>query len=146
MEVRKIIFDESTFGITQRSLKMLRDTLSRGIDQHIAVFECPTNDLCCGYLILNRDTQTATFTGDGFRLDRGGEGGAGYISAEALLGMYGLKALYWKPINIDEIYQGDTESVRQKLLKLAQELAETFYPEDFTRSSEKKPEYIRGRI
>ena len=144
--MRKVIFDENTFGITQRSLKMLRDTLSGSIDQHITVVKVPTNDLCCGYMILNRDTQIATFTGDGFRLDRGGEGGAGYISAEALLKMYGLRTIQWEPINFDEIYQGNTESVRQKLLKLAQELAETLFPEDFIKPSETRPEYIRDRM
>jgi len=54
--IRDVIFDENSFGITQRSLKILRDTLAQRVDRHIAVVEVPTNDLCCQFLILDRDT------------------------------------------------------------------------------------------
>jgi len=144
MNIRQVIFDENSFGITQRSLKILRDTLARSIDQHIAVFEVPTNDLCCGYLILNRDTGTATFTGDGFRIDGGGEGAAGYRSACALLAMYHLWVLPLEPINIEEIYQGKTESVRQKLLSLAWRVAQNLDKKRFIKPSDYEPYYIRG--
>lgn len=91
--VNHIKFDENTFGITQRSLKVLRDTLIEKVKSRIAVVEIPTNDLCCGYLILDKNHNEAVYTGDGFRMDRCGEGGAGYRSAEALFGLLGIRPL-----------------------------------------------------
>jgi hypothetical protein len=144
MRIRRVVFEERAFGITQRSLQMLRDTLARSIDQHVAVFEVSTNDLCCGYLILNRDTGTVTFTGDGFRTDGGGEGGAGYRSAHALLDLFGIRAFPIGPVDTEEIYQGHTEPVRRKLLALAQELAGTLQQQDFVMIAEHGPGYVRG--
>lgn len=143
MKINHITFDEQSFGITQRSLKVLRDTLSRSIDHHIAVFEIPTNDLCCGYLILNRDTSTATFTGDGFRTDGGGEGGAGYRSAQAIISLFGLKVFPGDPVDLSEIYIGGRESVRRKLFKVARELQGLIGDQEFIRPSDKMPQYVR---
>lgn len=144
MNIRQVVFEEDAFGITQRSLQMLRDTLARSIDQHIAVFEVSTNDLCCGYLILNRDTGTATFTGDGFRTDGGGEGGAGYRSARALLDLFKIRGFPIGPVDTEEIYHGHTESVRKKLMALAQDLALTLHQQDYVMISDNKPGYVRG--
>jgi len=144
MKIRQVVFEERAFGITQRSLQMLRDTLARSIDHHVAMFEVSTNDLCCGFLVLNRDTGTVTFTGDGFRTDGGGEGGAGYRSARALLDLFGVRAFHAGPVDIEEIYQGHTEAVRRKLLSLAQELAGTLRQQDFVMISDRGPGYVRG--
>ena len=139
MNIKHVIFDENSFGITQRSLKILRDTLARGIDQHIAVIEVPTNDICCGYLILNKDAGIATFTGDGFRADGGGEGGAGYRSAQAILNLFNIRALSTRPVNIEEIYRGHTESVRETLLTLVREIEKSLEDDDFVRPSDGAP-------
>lgn len=144
MKIRQVVFEENTFGITQRSLQMLRDTLARSIDQHIAVLEVSTNDLCCGYLILNWDTGTATFTGDGFRTDGGGEGGAGYRSAHALMALFRMRPFPIGSVDIEEIYHGHAESVKDKLLALAQDLARTLHQQDFVMISDNKPGYVRG--
>lgn len=56
--------DPDTFGITQRSLKMLRNTLIEKANRRITVVQIPTNDLCCGYLIL--DENEAVYTASGW--------------------------------------------------------------------------------
>ena len=142
--IRDVIFDENSFGITQRSLKILRDSLAQRMNHHIAVVEVPTNDLCCGFLILDRDLNEAIFTGDGFRTDGGGEGGAGYRSAEALFSLFRIKIIPWETVNIEQIYQGDTESVRKKLLNLAEEIARTLVEKDYRKPLNMKPYYVRG--
>jgi len=40
--ITDVYFDEESFGVTQRSLKVLRDALARSIDHQIAVVEVPT--------------------------------------------------------------------------------------------------------
>lgn len=143
MEIRRVIFDENTFGITQRSLKVLRDTIAERVHHRIAVFELPTSDLCCGYMFLDFDTGEAIFTGDGFRMDRGGEGGAGYRSAQALFALFRINRYYWETVNIDEIYQGDKEVVRKKLLEVAEEMADTLDESICSRPIDKMPYYER---
>ena len=141
--MRMITIDIETFGITQRSLKMLRDTITKAASQHIAVFEIPTNDLCCSFLILNRDTQRATFTGDGFRMDGGGEGGAGYRSAQALLDMFGIRVFRWETINIEEIYQGKVTQAEAMLLAMAREIDKSLDERDYVVPLKTTPGYIR---
>ena len=147
MKIKNIVLDENSLGVTQRSLKVLRDTLSRCIDQHIALVEVPTNDLCCGYLILNRDTGVATFTGDGFRTDGGGEGGAGYRSAQALIRLFGLRPyLNWydEPVDLSGAYSTGIEIAKKRLLKVAQELEEVLEAgRRFVRPLDKMPDYLR---
>ena len=145
--ITDVYFDEESFGITQRSLKVLRDALARSIDHQIAVVEVPTNDLCSGFLILNKSTGIATFTGDGFRMDGGGEGGAGRKSAMALLTIYGIIPILWEPescqISIDEIYQGEKEKVKRKILNLAKDISKTLTKRDYIKVSKKRPYYVR---
>ena len=81
----KLIFDENTFGITQASLKMLRNELAKRCEHRIDIVQVQTDDICCGYLILDLTTNEAVFTGDGFRTDGGGEGGAGFRTAYILI-------------------------------------------------------------
>jgi len=104
MNVTHIVYDPNTFGITQKSLKMLRDALAEKIKNRIIVVEVPTSDLCCGYFIFDWEWQNATWTGDGFRQDRRGEGGAGYRSAEVLLRLFGIWPVSWEEVNFDEIW------------------------------------------
>jgi len=143
MEIKKVVFDENTFGITRTSLKMLRDTLARAIENHIAIFEIPTSDLCCGFLILDREREEAIFTGDGFRTDRGGEGGAGYKSAEVLFNLYGIRQFYWD--DILDILNGSYQrnDIKKRLIVLAQEIANEFSDSAFVRPMDNNPQYIR---
>ena len=141
--ITDVYFDEESFGITQRSLKVLRDALARSIDHQIAVVEVPTNDLCSGFLILNKSTGIATFTDDGFRMDGGGEGGAGRKSAMALLTIYGINPILWEPVNIDEVYQGEKEKVKRKILNLAKDISKALTQRDYIKVSKKRPYYVR---
>jgi hypothetical protein len=144
MEVRQVNFDVNSFGITQRSLKMLRDALAQGIAHHVAVVEVPTNDLCCGFFIFDRELKSAVWTGDGFRRDRAGEGGAGYRSAETLFDLYGLRAILWEPVNIEEVYILPGEKISGLLLGIAQKIANEIDDRDFRLPLERMPGYVRS--
>jgi len=144
MRVTHVIFEEETFGITQRSLKMLRDSLAQMIGHRLVVFEIPTSDLCCGFLILDWEWQSATFTGDGFRMDRAGEGGAGYKTAEVLFRLFGIHAFPCDEIlDTTKLYQGDRAFIEKKLLSLAQKLGDVVLDSEFRKPSKTNPEYIR---
>jgi len=143
MEVRRVDFDVDSFGITQTSLKRLRDALAQGIAHHVAVVEVPTNDLCCGFFIFDRELGSAAWTGDGFRTDRAGEGGAGYRSAEALFDLYGLRVISWEPVNIEEVYVLSEEKVSQLLLGIARKIADEIDDGDFRLPLERTPGYVR---
>ena len=86
----RIIVDEETFGITVKSLKMLRNELAQRINNNIRVYQINTSNICCGFLIMDFTDMEAVWSGDGFRTDNGGEGGAGYRSAQALLKIFGI--------------------------------------------------------
>lgn len=140
----QIIYDENTFGITQNSLKMLRDTLASRISHHIAVFEIPTSDLCCSFLILDKDTDEAIFSGDGFRQDRAGEGGAGYKTAEILFGLFGIKAEIRETVDLADVYQGNKDAAEQIFKELIEKIFEEYGRElKFKRPIESMPTYIR---
>ena len=150
MRVRDVIFYEETFGITQKSLKSLRDTLARSIDHRICVVEIITNELLCGFLIFDRDTGIVTFTGDGFRTDGGGEGGAGYRSAQALFDLFGigLRVIPWhEVVPVSEAWDPDDRrrnATRKKLLlSVVKHIAKTLSETDFIIPSKKTPLYVR---
>ena len=142
MKIRRIVFDEATFGVTQPSLKMLRDTLVRKAHHRIALIEVPTNDACCAYLILDKALNDATFTGDGFRMDRAGEGGAGYRSAKALFDLFGLRPIPGYTVNMDEIYQGKTDIITKRLLKVARDAADQLVDRDYVTLLDTTPQYL----
>jgi len=54
MKLERVYFDVNSFGVTQRSLKILRDALAERLKNYIAVVEVPTNDLCCGFFIFDK--------------------------------------------------------------------------------------------
>ena len=144
MRVVYVNFREETFGITQTSLKMLRDKLARAIDHRLAVFEIPTSDLCCGFLILDWEEESATFTGDGFRVDRGGEGGAGYKTAEVLFRLFGIRAFPCDEfLNTTELCRGDHAFIEKNLLNFAQKLGDVVLDSEFRKPLKTNPEYIR---
>ncbi|MBN2569825.1 MAG: hypothetical protein JXB42_10395 [Deltaproteobacteria bacterium] len=140
----KIKFDIKSFGITYRSLKVLRDTLATSIGDEIAIAQVPTDDICCGFLIVNKTTGEATFTGDGFRTDGGGEGGAGYKSAQALLRLFGLSffdVYPMEPVNSEEICRGNIEGIKKIFLDMADDLERIA---DYRCPVKLKPQYLRS--
>jgi len=145
MEVSRIIFDPDSFGITQRSLVMLRNSLAERINHSIAVVEVRTSDLCLGYFIFDKNQGEAVWTGDGFRNDYGGEGGAGFITAEILFSVYGIRPSWYYSMQLNDIYLPSTGmSISDRLLKLAKEVGAMVQDKDFIIPAEQRPEYVRG--
>lgn len=84
-----------TIGITQRSLRALRDTIGRSYDHELEVWQVDAVDgIAYGFVIMDYTAEIATIIGDGFRSDGGGEGGAGHRAAQALLALFGLKPMH----------------------------------------------------
>jgi len=83
-------YDKSCEGITQKSLKRLIWCLTEWACDRLTVVEVPVEQVCCGFLVVNHDRACASWSGDGFRMDCEGEGGAGYITAQAFMDILGL--------------------------------------------------------
>jgi len=141
----RVRLDQDSLGITERSLKVLRDEIARRVDHDLMVLEIPTSDITCGYLIVDRTLNEAVFTGDGFRTDGGGEGGAGYRAAEAYLDLFRLKAYFAEPVDMTDAYMGNTEPLIARLSELAQEALENS-PDRFMAPSNTTPSYMRGHL
>ena len=145
----KILFDNDTFGITLKSLKKLRNTLAEYINDKVAVYKVNTGDITCGFVIVNHDKEEIVFTGDGFRHDGGGEGGAGYNSARALLTVYGITPWDIGKFDIDKIYdEVESGPSREQLLRTAFEkeinkLTKEFIDTPNIELSAKDPYYVR---
>jgi hypothetical protein len=146
MKIDKVLFDENTFGNTQASLKALRDTLAERRDNRIIIMHVPTRYPCFGYMIFDADQQIAVFTGDGFREDNLGEGGAGYRSARVLLKLYyGTGPKYGPSISLDEAYifheNGRQLYIERRLLSLANEIAGELAESEYIRPRDTVPYY-----
>jgi hypothetical protein len=139
MNVTHIVFDVNTYWNKARSLKVLRDTIAKNAHRRIAVVEVPTNNLYCGYLILDWEWQRATWTGDGFRLDDAGEGGVGRKTAEVIFNLFGIRPLPWEMVNIEEIYTLPEDVVEKRLLELAQTIASELSGDEFSVPINSKP-------
>ena len=142
MKVEKVTVDENTFGVTCRSLKMLRDTMALRATHQLAIVEIPTFDLCCGFLIFDQDSSEAIFTGDGFRSDKQGEGGAGFITAIALLRIFGFSSwTTWDPFD----FFRTGENLDRAFFNLASKIADTLTEGDFKAPlSTPTSDYLRG--
>ena len=105
MRANTLIFDQSTFGITGKSLKMLRNAIADNLRNKKLVIQIQTNDICCGFLVLDKTNNSATWSGDGFRTDRGGEGGRGYAAATKMMDTFGVRYL--------ELYSQETQKRNQ---------------------------------
>jgi len=80
-----------SIGNTQMSLQILRNSLARSIDHSIKVFEVKTCEQLTSFLLIDLSDNTAVWTGDGFRQDLMGEGGAGLNSAKILFLLFNIK-------------------------------------------------------
>lgn len=135
MKINNLVFDTKTFGVTQKSLKLLRDTIFERACHRIAVVEVPTSNYCSGYMILDSDKQEAIWTGDGFRIDNAGEGGRGHITAEFLFDISGIRVIRWELFS--DVYDHDG------LMRLAKEMVSVIPEWEFTVPIENKPYYAR---
>lgn len=137
----RLIYNEETWGITYKSLEMLRNELAQRVYHEIAVIEIPTNVLCCGYLILDKTTGEAIWTGDGFRMDKAGEGGAGYKSAWALFDIFGLSSFVWR-WDVDPLrYTKLINNPEKVLTELVEEIIQS--QPDFKVPAKLRAQYIR---
>lgn len=80
-----------SIGNTQLSLQALRNSLARSIDNPIKVLEISTCDQLTSFLVIDGASNTAVWTGNGFRQDLLGEGGAGLNSAKILFQLFNIK-------------------------------------------------------
>lgn len=147
--LRHVHFDKSAMGITQRSLKNLRDELAFRLNHRVVVFEMPTDDECCGFLIFDKESNAVAYTGDGFRLDRAGEGGAGYVTAQWLMRLFGVYPPRAAPVfDLEpamELYrQGKEDEALQSLRVIFEQVTRLAVEEDFKRPRDRRPQYIRG--
>lgn len=152
INLRRVIHDPNAMGVTQRSLKNLRDTIAQKLDHQIAVIEVPTTDECCGFMIFDWDTKSATFTGEGFRLDECGEGGAGYKTAKALFRIFGIQYGTWDRVDfgpyIDINLGLDEEAARafEWMSNLARHIADSIPRTDYKKPIDSNPDYLRGLV
>ena len=137
-----VAFDHNIAGMPRKSLKMLRDTLSNSITQKVAVVEVPTGELHCGFLILDKDSKKATWTGDNFKKAAEVEHESGYKSAEALLLLFGIKPVRWKVVGLDEVNFFPERKAREILIGLVQEVAKEISDSDFYRPIEEEPDFL----
>jgi hypothetical protein len=142
----KLLLDESTFGITQNSLKKLRDELATRINHEIEIHQVQTDGICCGYLIFDFTVNEVIWSGDGFRTDEGGEGGAGFKTARALLYIYGMDPIgqlydmeYFKDCILEEVQQ----KLGNYIMRYLNELEDQTQPARMKKLSECQPQYLR---
>lgn len=147
MKPNRVIFNVDTFGITNKSLKMLRNTIAESVNHEIVVVEIPTNDICCGFLVLNKTIGTATWSGDGFRHDRGGEGGRGYAKAHIMLEMFGVKTLNIFSQSTSNMFGSllngpyEEEELSKRLLQACERVTKEFDESEYLRPCETTPWY-----
>ena len=143
-------WNNEAWGYTNPSLRRLRNSLCSFFCDYVCVVEVETLDGLCGFLILNSTENVAVFTGDGFRTDGGGEGGAGYNTAQALFAILGI------PVSIsisiaDKIKKLSIGDQLANYVVLAQsmiidELLVLEADLDFVDYSQMSPGYIRKKI
>ena len=153
--------DLTPTGIALWSLWRLRDILARWYDSKVVVIAVITGDYTYGYLVIENALGDAFWTGDGFRHDGGGEGGAAAIAARALLAIYGVKELqYWEKVDLcpgNELLRMEEGSgIDNSVLKGKAKLKEVFQAvvdevfnaasikdSDYELLSSREPQYIR---
>lgn len=153
MKLEKLIHDPETCGITQKSLKMLRDAIADRFRNRIAVLQLDvSNTKTCGFLVLDLDEKwgdgyTAVWSGDGFRTDERGEGGAGYRTAILIFRLFGIDLIYFDFVDLGEyvrlLYEKKVVEAGKFLLETMAKIALDVEDYDFKIPIESKPEYIR---
>jgi hypothetical protein len=137
MKVTNVLYNSNTFGITGRSLQVLRNILSDNLHDNILVVEIPTSDILCGFLLFNRTTGCAFWSGDGFRTDGGGEGGRGYKAANNMLETFGVSAQRIYDTQLENKFARCVEDAslgkltENGLHKIAEEISDNFINEDY---------------
>lgn len=157
--IRHLNYTLKACGISQKSLRRLRDILACWYDVKIVVIAIITGEWTYGYLVIENALGDAFWTGDGFRHDGGGEGGAAATAARALLAIYGIKELqYWETVSLSacnellrmEEGSGIDNSVlkgNEKLRALFQSIAEqVVHDDDFEMPANEQPQYIRHLV
>jgi len=138
----KILIDENTLGYTEPSLRRLRNELARRIDHKIVVHQIQTESICAGFLIVDYTVKEAVWSGDGFRTDGGGEGGAGFKSVEALFTIFNITPFYGEIEAKDKAYSiAELETI---LEKYCGEFEGGDFGDCATTTSKKKAGYVRG--
>jgi hypothetical protein len=143
----KFIYDQATFGVTGKSLKKLCNAITDNIKDKVLVVEIPTDDILCGFLLLNQTNGSATWSGDGFRTDGGGEGGRGYRAAHKLLDTFGVRLFNVYSEEIIVLFKEATNNhssdaiQAQTFLKGVRKVAEEFDEFEFQCVYETIPNY-----
>jgi hypothetical protein len=151
MKLGKLIHDPKTCGETQASLKMLRDAIANRFRNRIAVLQLDTTGLTCGFLVLDLDEKwddggTGVWSGDGFRSDRVGEGGAAYRTAEVIFLLFGIDLIYFDYVDILEytklLFLKKDQEAGKLLLNTMSQIAVDIEDSDFVRPVDLSPAYI----
>ena len=104
MEIQQLHFEEHGMSNSYNALRVLRDSLAFGYKHSLAIIQILTGDSRCGFLILDANDQSATFTGDGFSLDQNaGLAASAFLSAHALLLMFAIKLISGPELNFNLI-------------------------------------------
>jgi len=131
MEVSEVVYDPGSFGVTCKSLSILKAALADSVSKRIAVVEVPASHCSCGFYIFEKESGKATWTGDGFRHDGRGEGGAGYYSARQLLKQYFICPVFGEAVSIRDIYVELREGTGQPMFDFAKQIATYLRDSDF---------------
>lgn len=147
LKLISIVQHPDAMGVTQASLKHLRNGLAARASHRIAVVEIPTADEGCGFMILDLYSSDAVFTGEGFSDHCGGEGMAGYNTAKGLFGIYGITPSRWDKVDfdgyIDLLIDLKDREAGDWLLGLAQRIANSLPESGYKVPADNNPEYIR---
>lgn len=143
MKITHVNFEEKNFGITIKSLTELRNLLADKLHHRIVIFQIKTSELTCGFLVFDWEYQNASFTGDGFRTDGGGEGGAGFKSAGILFNLFGINVNYSATFLEDEFYKPDGSLNERRFWNFAEKLAEELSDLEFKKPIDELISYVR---
>lgn len=143
MKLEKLIHDPEACGKTLVSLKMLRDAIAEGFKHRIAVLQLDSSNLTCGFLVLDLDTNSGVWSGDGFRADRAGEGGAGYRTAEVIFRIFGIDLIYFDFADLGEyvrlLYENQDEEAGKFLLDTMAKIALDVEDSEFEKPVDQNP-------
>lgn len=146
MKLEKLIHDPETCGITTASLKMLRDAIAERFKNRIAVLQLDSTNITCGFLVLDLDDKIGVWSGDGFRPEEGGEGGAGYRTAQVIFRLFGIDLIYFDFVDISEysvmVFKKKDEEAGKFLLETMGKMALDVEDSEFNRPIDSNPGYI----